>query len=863
MNNLSIKAKTVKTQSVNFIDENNIFCGAITSDNGSLVINSIQNGYLHNLSDKNDFTITSTQIETSSIEFIDDNEELHGTIKAKDGGLFINDVLQGNSNAIETQKLNNGAIISNEIQTTSLVIKDTNDIITGNISAKDGKLYVNGNAQNTVYGAYVTNGRETLSPNIDSNGNTWLVGQFNINNQSVSLYDKYNQLVQTLEPNPNSTIINMYIAHISSDGYSNLWIAKIESNSNFGVVDASSYQFSKIDSKGNFLLNVAFIQNIKFYDKNGNMFSSLNGNSSYSNFIVKYSPIGIYTPINENILDPNMWASKVIAVAGSIPISNFSLSLILDKKDNIIIISQSNSLTSTNIDIYDKKNNIIDTINLSDAPQAIFFMVKYALSGLKNDENSKRISWSAYIKASNASSSAINSYQSVNINSSNDIIIVGRYRNATSPLGTVKVFTYDGQIGLALPFAGPGESSPDLFILGLNEDGLSTKSWRNTITSNNVSEASDFIALDSNDNIIITTRSEGGINSVNINNQDNTSAFSYSYPSQNICIVKYSSIGVPITFATLRGTKFFISSDSIGSPYDGESYAGLLIDNDNNIILKGIYEGSSLSFFNSNNTQIKQIIKSGNISGISFIAKLDSDMQKFYLTTFGTGSVSATVSPFTGNAFPAFMNINSLNEIIVTGFYIGSNVVFYNNDNSTTPSLSFTNGTSKYNGFILKYDSSLNNCQVCRFINATPNVPVIPQLTTLDSEDSIISCVCYDSNATFTGDLQIFNFDNITDTPDTILTNSGRTELALIKISSNPTNSWNARIGGINTNISNYINRELYVYSFINTDKYNNIYFTGSSDDSYSYYDSKESPIFNVNFKGTTNFFARYPSKGY
>ena len=863
MNNLSIKTKTVITQAVNFIDGDNIFCGAITSDNGKLSVNSVQNGYLYNLSYDNDFTIIPPQTETSYVEFIDDNGEICGNITGKDGGLFINDVLQGNGSNIQPSILSSGSMSVKDIQTTSLVIKDTNDIINGNISAKDGKLYVNGNAQNTVYGAYVTNGLQIYSPCIDSNGNTWLVGKFYVNKQSVSLYNKYNELIQTLEPNPDSNIINMYIAYISSDGYNNCWIAKIETKEIVDYLNGNAYQFSKIDSKGNFILSLAFFSTLKFYDKNGVLFGNLSGPVIASTFVVKYSPVGIYAPIDENVLDPNMWASKIVSVTAS-GLGNYTTHITIDKKDNIVITSTPNSLASTSVTIYDKKNDVIDTIDLSITPQAAFFMVKYASNGLKYDENLKRVSWSAYIKASSTVSSAVTSYQPIVINSSNDIIIVGRYRNSSSPTTQVKAFTYDGQIGLDLPFTGASSATlSDVFILGLNEDGLSAKSWRNTITSDNVSETSDFVALDSNDNIIVSTCSGGGVNNVNINNQDNTTAFSYSYSSQSICIVKYNSVGVPITFSTLRGTKFFIFSDVIGAPSNFDNYNGLLLDNDNNIILKGIYEGSSLSIFDNINTQIKQITKSGNISGISFVAKLDSDMQNFYLTTFGTGNVSATVSPFTGNTFPAFMKINSMNEIIVTGFYIGSNVVFYNNDNDTTPSLSFTNGTSKYNGFILKYDSSLNNCQVCRLINATVDVPVIPQLMTLDSEDSIISCVRYGLDATFTGDLQIFNFDNITDTPDTLLSNSGQSDLALIKISTNPTNSWNARIAGVNVNMSTYDTSELIAFSFINTDKYNNIYFTGLGDDSYSYYDSKDSAIFDVNFSGRTNFFARYPPKGY
>lgn len=861
MDKLSIKSSVIQTESVNFVDADNQFYGIISSNGSQLTVNNAPQGEVQNPLPVFTPTIVPPQIETTTMNFVDENGELSGVITVKDGHLFINDVLQGSNDTVTPANLNNGAVITKEIETNVLTISNTDGNVVGSINAQNGKLYVNGNQQESVYGAYVENALFRVSPSIDSNGNTWLSGNFVDRTKPVSLYNKYNELVQTLQPNTLSGIGNSFVAHISSDGFSNCWIAKIEDRGINATVAPN--QFSFIDSQGNFILFQGFSTSITFYDKNGDSFGALTGGASLSTFVCKYSPTGIFTPINGNVLDPNMWCAKIEALSTSSAIIQcVPFITILDKKDNIIICSQAQSAKF--IDVYDKKNILIDRITLG-AIQSSTVIVKYASNGMKEDKNSQRISWSAHLQASQGSVFAITTYQPIAINSKNDIIITGRYRNLTST-PTVKAFTYDGQIGLDMPFSGLG-TTQDIFILSLNENGLSSQSWRNTITSPGLIEDSNFAAIDSDDNIIISARSAGsGSIQVNINNKDNTAAFNYTSAIKNICVVKYLPDGTPINYNTLRATDFIIGAVGNGSPTINDNYGGLFLDSNNNIIIKGIYNGTSLDLFDNTNTDVKTVTRSGTVSGIGFLMKLDSNMENPYLTTFGSGS--AGVTPFTGNMFPAFLNITSTDEIVVTGFYIGPDVVFYN-DGESTPSLSFVKGSvgalgePAYNGFVAKYDTSLQNCKVARFISNDRINPVIPQLATLDSEDSSIAYVRYGSTTQSAIGMDIFNFGNTSYIADVTLQNAGSRDMALIKIAVDPSKSWNARISGIDQDVGNFDTQELLKYSSINTDKYNNIYVTGISVKGCTYYDSDDLPRYEIVSDLECNYSARYPAKGF
>ena len=163
----------------------------------------------------------------------------------------------------------------------------------------------------------------------------------------------------------------------------------------------------------------------------------------------------------------------------------------------------------------------------------------------------------------------------------------------------------------------------------------------------------------------------------------------------------------------------------------GNSFGyGVARDSDNNIIVIGVYETADITIYNIDGSIFGTLPYSGNAD--AFLVKYNSN---------GT-AIWATRIAGIGNDFGYSVAVDSLDNIIVTGYYTDA-TTFYNADGSGTPLTLTLIGTGT-NGFIVKYNSSGTGIWATRIAGSnTVTSPQPGQGVSVDSFDNSIIVTGY------------------------------------------------------------------------------------------------------------------------
>ncbi|XWV26531.1 putative WD repeat-containing protein [Tupanvirus soda lake] len=270
-------------------------------------------------------------------------------------------------------------------------------------------------------------------------------------------------------------------------------------------------------------------------------------------------------------------------------------------------------------------------------------------------------------------------------------------------------------------------------------------------------------------------------------------------------------------------------------------------DSNNNVIIGGIYQGdpavgtlagSPTNFYNSDNTIGKIIYSSGNYD--TFIAKYDPCGY--------VGWVSKIVGTSKDTLISISIDIN--NNIIVTGFYSGRQLVIYNSSDQIVASLPSIDSISS---FIIKYDVSGNPLWVNAIVSTSV---IIINSVAIDITNNIFITGYYNST--------IVNFYNPNNTIGSTLPLSVGNEAFIAKYNSSGHIVWSTRIGNNGSaNPNNVISYGISVSldgSIVVTGSYqtNSLLFYNAPNGSIT----SEHTLENTNTNTTDVFIAKYTTLG-
>ena len=490
-----------------------------------------------------------------------------------------------------------------------------------------------------------------------------------------------------------------------------------------GAADAFGYGVAR-DSLDNIIVIGTYdTADITIYNIDGSIFGTLPFIGLTEAFLVKYNSNGTA-----------IWATR-ISGAGN----DFGYSVAVDSLNNIIITGY----YTANITIYNADGST--TISLTATTGADVFIVKYNSNGTAI--------WATRI-AGGGSTISPQPGQGVSVDSfDNSIIVTGFYGttitiyNATPlPSGT---FT-------TLATLATNGSVFHAFIVKYDSNGIGQ--WATRIAPVTAGAGNIFglgvkiIPNSSSAGDIIVTGAFAATASI-FNAPGTAPAFGtlvlFSGTS-NVFIVKYNSSGVGQWSSRIAGT-------GVDRGY------GIAVDSNKDIIVTGYYTGSA-NILNPGSTTFGTLPNSGGLD--AFIVKYTG------LTGFGiwaTRIAGATTDRGHGIA------VDSLNNIIVTGFYSVTTTTIYNapfGATSTLPNLPIS-GTNDV--FIVKYSSSGVGVWATRIAGTADDTG---SSITVDSNNNIIVTGYYDSSP-----VTIYN------TPGTLvagtLVNTGLYDVFLVKYTSN------------------------------------------------------------------------------
>jgi hypothetical protein len=200
----------------------------------------------------------------------------------------------------------------------------------------------------------------------------------------------------------------------------------------------------------------------------------------------------------------------------------------------------------------------------------------------------------------------VQTYKSMQINSNNELVLVGKYNTLSGSTQSV-VFDLNGIIvgGSALPLT----TSVNTYIVKYGENGTDATSWRASITSTNVSFlANNVCVLDPSDNIYIVGKAQNSSTTLpsTISFRDNGNGiavgtdFTLPASSYALYITQYNSSGAPQWRSTITGDTSGVQlwwRDSAPSvtPATFDMYGYLQLDSSRNIVLSSMYSGGSIT----------------------------------------------------------------------------------------------------------------------------------------------------------------------------------------------------------------------------------------------------------------------------
>ena len=212
---------------------------------------------------------------------------------------------------------------------------------------------------------------------------------------------------------------------------------------------------------------------------------------------------------------------------------------------------------------------------------------------------------------------------------------------------------------------------------------------------------------------------------------------------------------------------------------------GVARDSLNNIIVIGVYETADITIYNIDGSIFGTLPYSGG-NRDAFLVKYNSN---------GT-AIWATRIAGIGNDFGYSVAVDSLNNIIITGYYTDA-TTFYNADGSGTP-LTLTLIGLGTNGFIVKYNSSGTGIWATRIAGSnTVTSPQPGQGVSVDSFDNSIIVTGYYRADAF--GIKIYNATPLpsgsTATLSDLLTNgTGVQHVFIVKYNSSGIGVWATRI---------------------------------------------------------------------
>jgi hypothetical protein len=635
-----------------------------------------------------------------------------------------------------------------------------------------------------IYGAYITNSIDALWTNTDSQGNNWIVGSASNPTLPVSLYNRYGELIKTITNDINATNM-LYVAFVSPDGVSLLWIVKIY----IGTTFLSVQQQSIYDSAGNFIVpfligasNVSTPNRFILFDKNDTQVFSYEGSlndTTLETFLLKLSPTGTWSG---NVSDPNTWVVRIYNTSETATNFVFAYSLLCDSENNIIIATHgvNSSGVAKTLQAYDKTNTPFGTaVNIpSGANIRKFVLYKIAAAGTAAG------SWNSYVFNTVAAASYNYFRKTMAITSTNNIVVTFNYTTTGNELRDAQ----DVRIGNTLPFAFSTGNGWYTCVAVYSPDGLAATSSRAVVLSQTSNRAvtPDAILLDSSDNIFLVAFAESGLSTAStieayIKNTDGGSGITFASNFYNIFIVKYNSSLAPQWISSVRGTNP-LSNTVIAPPgatnnvVASNQNINAFLDLQQNIVVKGTFRTNTISYHNTAGTLVRTIGSTSATGSDSFIWKQPNDGTQGVITRIGFVTTEGVTVIYD-------LQFDSNNNIIISGWYNDSPVGFFTASNDSTPAVQITReAADTLNQFLAIYTPTLSSVTIAHISlllagTAGTPTPAYPFFTLIQDTNTMYLVGQYQ------GPISIYNFGNYSATPDFQRTNSGSFDTYICKFS--------------------------------------------------------------------------------
>jgi 6-phosphogluconolactonase (cycloisomerase 2 family) len=436
------------------------------------------------------------------------------------------------------------------------------------------------------------------SVSTDSTGNVIVAGWYS--SSPLNIYAADGTTVSFTLTNSGST--DAFIVKYDSSG-TPVWVRKLAANVDDRVLSVIT------DLSGNVIVAGWFSSNtLNIYAANGTTVSFTLTNSAFGGipdgFVVKYDSSG--TPL---------WVRKIGGTGGEQPNS-----VSVDSSGNVIVVGY---FGSDPLNIY-AANGTTVSFTLTNSGNGEAFVVKY-------DPNGTAL-WASKIGGSTGSDTAL----SVSIDSSGNIIFVGRYNSTSINTGPI-TFTNSG--------------SDDALVVKYDPNG--TALWARRI-GGTLSDIGNSVSTDSSENVIVAGQYNS--NPLNIYAADGTTvSFTLTNSgSTDAFIVKYDSSGTPVWVRKLGGTA---NNDIAWS---------VSVDSSGNIVVAGQYTSSPFNIYGANGSTVSfTLTNSGVYDG--FVVKYDSSGTPLWVRKIG-GTANNDVA--------WSVSTDSSGNIVVAGQYNSTSLSF-------------------------------------------------------------------------------------------------------------------------------------------------------------------------------------------
>jgi hypothetical protein len=432
-----------------------------------------------------------------------------------------------------------------------------------------------------------------LNMQLDSSNNIYISGFYK---GTLKIYNSDTTLFDSLG---NSGGEDTYVIKYDTNGNA-LWTTRISSINNDRV------ESIKIDNSNNIYISGYYsTQPVTIFNKDKIIFTVLDSSGGNESYTVKYDANGY-----------GIWARRI----SNVGYAAFPINIVLDGLNNIYVngIFYGSSAIFYNAPGYATKTLTYNSANATDA-----FIVKY------NSDNGK-IEWVTNMTGSGIEQISPNNQNlsrtnNMLVDSSNNIYIA--LNSTSNPL-----YIYNSDSSL---FKTISISNTMSVIIKYDTNGIGQ--WAAYINNNSTIYNISCIALDSNNNILVTG-SSGNANFTiyNLNNSIFKTMNLFSGMNQNMFLIKYNNSGNP-----QWGTNF-------GGLYTDGVVANMVLDSNNNIYLVGMNTDSTIYFHN----------ESDSVYSSPGFAKLDSSgSSDIFIVKYDNSGIGKWVASIRGTSVDYPMNI--------------------------------------------------------------------------------------------------------------------------------------------------------------------------------------------------------------